>query len=506
MNNGVLQFSLGLTTAGFLSSVASARGAVAGFVTLATGAAATGLAFFTAGVEKAIGRGSALEAMSKRTGTNVAALYQLQRGFENVGLSADDAGPMLFKLQKALGGVNEFGQETRSVFFKMGLDIGALKHMDAQAQFTLIAAALARMNQSAGASAAGMIFGREGAQQMVQLAASTKDFATAIQRSAKDAAAWERVSDSFEKFEIKMRALKEEAGVFFADIAGKLMPLFDKAGAFAMALRNAFEGGHLAEMLALSIRTGLDTAIPYVEAFVKSFGVMFLDVMKAVAAAAGELIGASLINRIVNGAKMAEAQGAFNNALGLYNEETARAEKAKKEGDTATFNDAVKRAGDMRARMDAATNYMAGVEKDFTDTQGQIVKDALSKMAGINPLQDFANTWNPQQDNSPAAVLDRLRMKRLLDLGAGDWANFVGGQSGGAAGAGEDKDMLMKGQYKPEFTSLEKMGFVMNGGGRHGTEQRKLTLMESLLANTNKLIERLTPNPNLGVSPLINQI
>jgi hypothetical protein len=403
--------------------------------------------------------------------------------------------------------VNEFGQDTRNVFFKMALDIEALKRMDAQSQFTMIAAALARMNQSAGASAAGMIFGREGAQQMMQLAASTNDFATAIGRSAQDAQTWQRVSDSFEKFEIKMRALKEEAGVFFADIAGKLMPLFDKAGAFAMALRNAFEGGHLGELLALSIRVGLDDAVPYVEAFAKALGAALLDVIKHVGPAIAEIIGGSIDADIADSPKMIAGLLKARKAQSDYSAAMQGVQAAKDVGDKAGAEQMQKQADEARQRLAAANQGLSDLSKAHEATTDAIINDALGKMAGMNPMQAYLDNYNVQPNNSPSAVLDRLRFKRQLELAGIDWDAVVGGQAGGAGGAGGTGggNLLMKGSYKPEFTALEKMGFVMGGAGNPLVDLTRSQLSESR-RQTSLLTTISSMLGGSGAAPMTNQV
>ena len=199
MSAGVLQFALGITTGSFFGVMDRAQQTVGGlsksFLSLpglgvALGSALASISSLESvvdGMFKAIERGAELDHLSRRTGTSVASLYELQKGFKAVGLTAEDVGPLIFKLQKSLGGINDFGEDTRSTFFRIGLDIETLKRMDAPRQLAAISQALSHLNATGAASAAGTIFGREGAANMVQLSRGMTDFSAAMAQAKQDA-------------------------------------------------------------------------------------------------------------------------------------------------------------------------------------------------------------------------------------------------------------------------------------------------------------------------------
>ncbi|MDE2105497.1 MAG: hypothetical protein KGL39_50185, partial [Patescibacteria group bacterium] len=223
MSNGILQFTLGLATGGFLSKLGEAKAGITGFI-----GGLIGVGAIVEGVHKAIDKGAELERLHKQTGIASGTLFQLQEGFKAAGLGADEAGPLMLRMQRAIGGVNEMGESTSDIFRRMGLNIADLKKLDAPQQFQSILHAISGLDSSSAAMAAGSIFGRFGFGDIIQLTRSTKEFGAAMKRSAEDAKEWQRVSAAFEQFKISLNRIKEIAEGFFGGIAAGVVPALQK--------------------------------------------------------------------------------------------------------------------------------------------------------------------------------------------------------------------------------------------------------------------------------------
>ena len=291
MNSGVLQFSLGLATGGFLSGLNSTVGKLTGFI-----GGMVSLGAITSGVMSAIERGAALEHLSKRTDTSVASLFELQKGFKAVGIDSESVGPLLFKLQKSLGGVNEYGEDTRSIFHRMGLSVDTLKKMNAPQQIMAIANGLAQLNITGASNAAGGIFGREGAAQMVQLSRSTGEFGEAMRKAQREAQNLQRNAEAFARIERGIDAIKGKVGSLFTGIAEGLAPgiqaiedqlnaidltsVGERIGKVLTAFAEAFREGKLSELIALSLKTGFEVGVAALPVVLEKIGYMLLKVFE----------------------------------------------------------------------------------------------------------------------------------------------------------------------------------------------------------------------------------
>ena len=442
MDSGVLQFSLGLATGGFLSPLNSTMSRLTGFI-----GGMVSLGAITEGVMSAIERGAALEHLSKRTNTSVADLFKLQKGFKAVGMDADAVGPILFKMQKALGGVNEFGVDTRSIFHRMGLEIETLKKMSAPQQLAAIAGALGKLNTTSAASAAGGIFGREGAGQMVQLSHSTGEFAEAMRKAARDADNMQRNAAGFARLQRGLDEIKGNVQNLFSGIAEGLAPgiqsiedllngmdlsqLGEKIGKVFGAFVEAFREGKLTELLVLSFTTGNEAwramlpgifeTIGY--GLLKAFETPLIYLQAGMEYAIESACNKFATNKYFKAFLQAAAPGAAS-VLGAIGD-TGKPDWQK------TLND----------RKDSGLEIGMVKLDDIKNQANSDLQAGLAKMKAIGaPLMGMIDG------------LDATARKRL---------------KGGAAGAGgKNADSLeaASNHYKPEATSLEKMGFVMGGG------------------------------------------
>jgi hypothetical protein len=483
MNSGILQFTLGLTTGGFLSKIGGANAAVKGFT-----AAATGLGAVTAGVMHAIDQGAELDRLHRRLNTNAGDLFKLQRGFEAAGLSADDVSPLVFKLQKALGGMNEMGQSTRVMFNSLGLSLTALRQMKTPEQLLAITSALARMDTESAAAVAGGIFGREGAASMVQLANSSYIFAGALAKAAREAAVWQRNAQAFDKIKVSMGEIKSHVDTMFAGIAEGLGPgiqviedrlnnmdltgLGQQFGKIFSAVFEGFKEGKLSELIGLSLKTGFDVGVAGLGPAMEKIGYMLLQAFETPLEYLQAGMEYAMTEALVS--SKSGLRAALNNYSrlipGVNLGDTLLGKGERSFGDY--FADVKKRG----VKFNVGTGDFG--LSDINADANQRWNEALKKMG------DIATPW--------LAMINGLASRAPAVLGAGDTT----GGSGTASLSGES-------HYKPEYTSLERMGFVM-GGNNSLTDFSRRTAAAT--ERTAAGVAQLVAAAGIGIGETLNVI
>jgi hypothetical protein len=150
------------TAASIKDSFSKIAGSAA-FKGLAAGATVA-FAGITAAMAKAISKGGELSDTMARTGASGKGLVILQKAFENAGLSANELGTSIARMQKALAGVNQDGEPTNQVFAELGLSVRELMAMDPADALMKIGDSISRITDPAKRAAAAIgLFGRSGA-------------------------------------------------------------------------------------------------------------------------------------------------------------------------------------------------------------------------------------------------------------------------------------------------------------------------------------------------------
>jgi len=481
MNSGVLQFSLGLATGGFLNPLNSTIGKLAGFI-----GGMVSLGAITEGVMSAIERGAALEHLSKRTDTSVGSLFKLEKGFEAVGIEADSVGSVLFKLRKSLGGVNEYGEDTRNVFYRMGLSIDALKKMNAPQQIQAIAAALAKLNISGASNAAGSIFGREGAAQMVQLSRSAGEFSDAMRKANQYSALWEKLAPAADHLERSMKFVRMEIDVIGTEVATQLLPMlqgcvdaiskinFTKIasglGETILTIKEVFVEGKLGEFLSQGLLAGLEKFANVVGGILgnPSYWKGLFDVMVGeFQVAIGTMISAAEVYGATITAVFDKAAHPGTDWGVLYQQSFAAIDKGL-------------------GKFSGGNLILSGVQ---SMTKG--VKEQAGALADA-----WKNSGGPEQDKfgSMVAGLHGRAMKRAGQPG----------EAPGEAPAGSNFATAQN-HYKNESNIFEKMGFVTGGSANP-----MIDLSRRTASATEKTVNLLTSIRSLlggaGGAGAVNQL
>jgi len=505
---GVLQFTLGVATGGALSSLNSIGAKMKGITGAALsmpglGAALAGsVAGFTSlnhAVEKVFDqfeKGAALEHLSRRTGESVANLFSLEKGFKAAGLSGESVSPMLFQMQKALGGFNEFGEPTKDIFAAMGLGVDELKSKGAAAALDDILNKLKGLRSDEAANVAAKIFGRAGAGDAMQLARSTEEFAEAIKKSAQQAELFQRNAAAFAKIERGLAALKGKFNSFWAGIAEGAAPgvqaaldalkgidfsgMGQKIGQVIGVMIQAIKDGQLGELLSLSLQAGFEKAFTFASSL---FGnVDFWAGLGQVALGGFSVLGRGIIEMMMK-------VESFSSAIWMkIGEEAAAVLTNSKIGQmlglSPTQARSFKEIFDTNQKgMSGMLDATLGTRQEFMDSAmgmlGDGKKDLKSSIA-----EAIAASSGGAAGEKLKALFDSLlaRIPQGTEAAPGVPNELIPGadKSGGAR--------------KQDVNALERIGGIFNFGGlARGNDEARRTAsntgtMVSLLKVTNELL------------------
>lgn len=228
------------------TAAASVKGSFSGVgkvLSLGGAGLSAGAAFAGIGtaMKTALDAGGELADMMARTGAAGRDLVVLQQMFANAGVEAGKVPVSLNKMQKALAGVNEDGEQTSNAFNKIGLNIRDLQQMDAVGAFRAIGEKIAGIESPAQRTAAAMeIFGKSGGELLAVMT---------------DSAAWQAARDQVGTYGDKL----EEAAARFDEIGDSLAVFKNAFKSFgvtaASALAPAIEA---ATELMQALNSGVD--------------------------------------------------------------------------------------------------------------------------------------------------------------------------------------------------------------------------------------------------------
>ena len=475
---GELQFTIGLEISGFLHKIGLSSAAIIGLEKVGAALRLT--------MEKTwsvFDQGAALEHLHKRTGESVAHLYMLQKGFQAAGVEAGDVGPMLFQMQKALGGVNELGQRTDVVFQRLGLSVKGLKQKGGADAMQEILGRIGKLNQSDAAKAASGIFGRSGAGNAIQLSHSMDEFSEAMKRAATQAYVFERMAATFAAIERGVQRVKNILGPIFSGIAEGVGPALKKAldwlnkidlskighsiAVFFRVLQQAFQEGMVYELMTETF----EAAVEYLGNLI--FGLLgsgtfwsgIWDIM------VGEFI-----------TKWAVIAKLFMN-LGVVL--------------TAALTTAFQTVFEWVGKI-PKVGKMLGLSGYKAQTFGENYAEGRDNANGANKMIDgwlgvgavrlasgsdkMNKAWAEASANSGGPAQDRLAATIKKLKGDIVWEHSPKDTETDKQGA------PIGGDYKPEFTSLEKMGFVMSGLGNADFAQRTANATEQIVQKMDSFI------------------
>lgn len=290
-----LQIPVGLNMRGLKAGVKSAQGVLRGLGKgLKMGAlvgGAAGLAAAMVGVHKAIAGvkeafdlGGTLSDVSAQTGIAAGDLEVLRLAFENAGAGADQVGPTVNRLQKALVAAAEGGQKGSKVFRDLGLNVALLQKMSPAQQFEAVAAAFSALPDPAERAAAAIaVFGRSGGKLLAlfgdrgALADARNTLGGQADILNRAASQFDRVSDLIGNIGVKLRGiwvgiadkiapviqtfLEQLNRVDWSGLGQQLGDTLAKAGEVVIALLEAFKQGQGFALASKLLQLGVAHAV-----------------------------------------------------------------------------------------------------------------------------------------------------------------------------------------------------------------------------------------------------
>ena len=176
--------TLGARDAGLQAAMNRAQGAAKNFMSTFSNVAAPlaalgSLAGAFAAVKSSLDMGGRLSDISSQTGIAVGDLVVLEQAFINSGLSAEQVGPSINRLQRAIVEAGQGSTGASDTFAKLGLSLAQLESQSPSEQFKSVATAIQGIQSPAARTAAAMeIFGKSGGK-MLTLFADSNAFAQA---------------------------------------------------------------------------------------------------------------------------------------------------------------------------------------------------------------------------------------------------------------------------------------------------------------------------------------
>jgi hypothetical protein len=219
-------FNRGIKSAesGMSKFKAAAGPAVLGAIAAGLAAAAAAAAGLAVGVKGALDLGGALSDLSTRTGVAAGELRVLQEAFARNGLAAEQVGPAINKLQRAIVEGGQGVTTYKRAFDSLGISLDDLRGMSSAEQFQTIGTAINGLTDPAARAATAMqIFGRSGGElltlfsnsgAMNEAARSVGDQADILTRNAN---LFDQASDILGSVATKMQG-------FFVGVADTLVP------------------------------------------------------------------------------------------------------------------------------------------------------------------------------------------------------------------------------------------------------------------------------------------
>lgn len=476
-----LEFALGLQTGNFIKNVVGAE-AVLG----ALKAMAEGVESVFVKMDQAIERAAGLEVLHKRTGESVGTLYKLQEAFKAVELSSDTVPIMILRVQRALSGVNEMGLSTSTTFARLGLNMVTLKTQDAATQLTAIGAALSRLPKEQATGLASQLFGRFGMGDVLQIARSGAAWREAGDEAQKFAGLYQRLAPLAEKYERTLGYAKIQWDGIWSEVALQLLPVLQQVldkihqlnavkfaqnlGDAIRVIEEAFAEGKIIDLIEAGFEAAVekmslmisgvlgsgafwagiwDVMVGELKVSFATMMTMWLD-MGAFIASVYEKAIQTLLEELGKVPVLGKALGLAGGTAQSF------ADIFKNNKSTTDWTADAMGLGDMR---------IAGAHQMFEGAKaiGRATVDALKNSGG--PAQDAF-----------AAMAQGLLSRR------------PGFSAGEVPGAGGGDGSLATSHYKPEFTSLEKMGYVLGRNNSADALRRQaVDLLQRIAYNTNPI-------------------
>jgi len=216
---------------GFGDRVNDIGQAFSGFAVKVAGIAAAFLGAQTAAQTfgQALNMAGQLKDLSLRTGETVGELAVLQRAFVNTGLSGDEAGQVINRMQRFLINANEAGSEQEKILSQLGLTYEELKQQTPSEQLQTLAQRLSQVENPAEKAKIAMdILGRGGGALLPLLAAMGDELTNAREQLGGYPDALDKAGNAMAEIEDNFNAIKNKAVEFATGLMVDLAPALEE--------------------------------------------------------------------------------------------------------------------------------------------------------------------------------------------------------------------------------------------------------------------------------------
>jgi len=203
---------------GIAMGVASGLAVVGGAALVAGGAMGVG-------VKNALDLGGRLSDLEARTGIAAGGLMRLEQAFRNNGLQAEQVGPSINRMQKAIDAASQGSDEAVETLTRLGLSVQDLAGLSPEQQFQKFSAAIGGVQDPAQRAALAMkIFGKSGGE-MLALFGNASAFTDAAAEVGSQAEIMNRNAALFDDISDKMALVGLKVQGFFVGIADYVAPV-----------------------------------------------------------------------------------------------------------------------------------------------------------------------------------------------------------------------------------------------------------------------------------------
>ena len=276
--------------------------AIAGAITFA--AAVAGAVKLGNALKKAFDAGGALSDLSAQTGIAVKQLAVLQRAFEDNGVSADQVGTVVNKLQRS---ISDFGNDLSTqvrAFERLGISYDAIKSKTPLQQFQMVQQALAKMEDPTARAATAMeIFGRSGGNMLAlfqdgnAISNAMVTVGSAADLLDKNAGKFDRISDLLNSAGSKLQGFFVGVGDVAAD---KILPVLEKFNAidFAAMGQNFMQNFNLVKLSEIFTTAVQLAAEVFQDGLIKAVTAAFVIFEKLFSSEGREILSNSILRSI----------------------------------------------------------------------------------------------------------------------------------------------------------------------------------------------------------------
>lgn len=272
-------------TSGLTAAIKKAQTAVASLKPAMVGVAAAGAAAFAAlgvaaaGVKKALDLGGTLSDVAGQTGMTAGKVMLLQTAFDQAGIGADQVGPAINKMQKAIASAASGTGPAADALARLGLSSEQLSSMTPDEAFKTLGTAINGIeNPTARAATAMEVFGKSGGKMLTlfgdsgALATASDTLGAQAGIMERNASVFDRVSDLINGSSTKLQ------GVFVGmaeSIAPAILPLLEQfnkmdftalgqqIGSAAAMFIQAMTDGSIWSIMGDSIKISLGNAVNF---------------------------------------------------------------------------------------------------------------------------------------------------------------------------------------------------------------------------------------------------